>query len=575
MNPQIRSSSRSSNNAAAKPSRSMNAGSRSGSDRRRPEDAVPLRIVEDPILARQQLFVEAEYHDPGDELEEYRNNPLILALPPFTDEGKIMKALSRHFSVAHPPECRTWSDERRIMAVGRIDRLLVILPVHSMLLNWMHSAFRSQYARSDPSRNLHVDINAAYRRVQSGEPGVIADLVEDHAACRALVGLSGTGKTTAVKIILSLFPPIIQHKSFRGVSCQFRQLVWVFVTAPANGSVMTFLRGILLSIDLHLGTSYRNEMKARSYVGDYIEKVVIVLTRYYTGLLIIDEFQNVLKAAAKTELMDMLINLLNSRCCSVLLLGTPDGMALLRTRLRLMRRATSYGYEELMPFEAGEPWNKFATEHLELDFLKKGPPSGKVKVELISTLLSESAGMPAFAKQSARVTQYEGIVSKREALTVDLMQCATRNALSPLGGMIAALKSGNPRLMAKYADMCAEGADRAHEHALAGVRARAINDGCDGIDAEVFAEAMSSLVYLRIPENDAEKLVLKVMSDSPGLASEAVVRDALRVRGAGADRDGRPGKSTTKQRVNGGQALKTSRTVSAREEAHIHPASAG
>jgi len=574
LNSRNRSSSSSTRSTAAKRPVPTRARSKSGSGGRRPEDGVPLRIVEDPILARQQLFVDAEYHNAIDEIEEYRNNLLILALPPFTDEEKILKALARHFSVSHPPECRTWSNERRIMAVGRIDRLFVILPVHSMLLNWVHSALRNQYVRSDPARNPHVDMNEAYRRVQRGEPGVIADLVEDHAACRALVGVSGTGKTTAVKIILSLFPPIIQHESFRGVSCRFRQIVWVFVTAPANGSVMAFLRGILLWVDLHLGTGYLEEMKASANIGEYIAKVIVVLTRYYTGLLVIDEFQNVLKAAAKTELLDMLINLLNSRCCAVLLLGTPDGMTLLKTRLRLARRATSDGYDEVKPFVAGPVWDKFAGEILEKDFLRKGPVCSRTKTALSATLLSESAGLAALAKQSARVTQYEGIVSGREALTVDLMQQATRHSLSSLSGMVAALKSGDHKLMERYADMCVGDADRAHEHALAAARMQAVGGGSDEIDTEVFAEAMSSLIYLRIPETEAEKLVLKVMSNSPGLASEAVVREALRIRGAGANRDGRPAKSTPIRRANEGQVSAPSGAVSARRGPRSHAASA-
>jgi hypothetical protein len=487
------------------------------------EAHAPGDIFSDPIFALTQRYVDAVYHDRALELPEHADNPLILALPPFVNLDATLGCLQRRFAVSCPDACCTWSKERRLMAIDRIDRLLIILPVHITLLTWLHTALRNQLGRYRPGVNLHKVMQESYEKTQNGEPGVIADLVEGHAACRALVGMSGTGKSTAMRLVLSLFSPVVRHPDFRNPQCRFRQLVWIYVICPSNGSVLTFLKNILRWVDQHLDTHYLEEMRTRDNSGDYVEKVIYVLRKYFTGLLVIDEFQNLLRAAANTELLDTVVNLLNSGCCAMMVMGTPEIEPILKTRLRLARRVSNDGYEILEPFSNGQVYEMFVDKVLALNFLEKPIKDlGRVK----SVVLGLSAGLPALIKLLVKLAQTVAIETDGEQITPKLVGQVQHELLAPLSGIVKALRKRDSIKLARYVDVLSGEVAEAHQRALS--RSAGARDFHDQVRDQTFASAVSSLLALGVSQSHADQWVNEVLRERPASTSHGVVLEVLR-----------------------------------------------
>lgn len=493
------------------------------------DPVVDLDDIEDIEEDNFEGFLRAEYHDPTYELPENQNNPLILALPPFHDLNALMRKVQEKFDVAYSPEIRALSKELRLEAVSRINKLVVLFGVHTMLVQWVHTTLRDQYSRYDPLDSRTLEMQRAYHLAQAGEPCVIgADLVKDHAACKLITGLSGMGKTTAVNVAFSTVPQVLLHKKFRGRRFRLRQIVWLHVQCPPNGAVKAFYRSILTRVDEMLGgTNYAKQLTKHDDVETYASKVKIVLEYHRCGILVIDEFQNIMKSAEHTLLVDFLVDMLNKRCCAVLLIGTPEGVRVLNTRLRLARRGTSDGHYEMKPHVEGEEWNRLAGALLDQTYSKK-PLSEKNKESLAAELLQRSAGIPALAKLGVRLAQTEAIELDHATLTVRVLTHAMTVNLPSLKVMVDALKAGDAKQLRNILDLASRDADKRYDQARE--RSEAALESGKVREKETFAGSVSALIEVGVRQIDAERLVREILREAPGLSAEVVVSRALEVR---------------------------------------------
>lgn len=190
---------------------------------------VPLNVVGDPILAPCKISVDAVYRDSKQELPEYAHNALVLALPRF-DRGAILDGMREEFAVRHSELSRRWTKEQRILGLNRISRVWVLLPVHVQLLDWAYAALRTRYLGLQCTEVVKREMQQRYEDIQSGKYRPLSHPSESHSECKSIFALSGVGKTTAMKIVLSTLPMIIKHKQFEGGDLRIVQAVWVFVS---------------------------------------------------------------------------------------------------------------------------------------------------------------------------------------------------------------------------------------------------------------------------------------------------------------------------------------------------------
>jgi hypothetical protein len=68
---------------------------------------------EEWMLPERGVCVDERFHDPNFEIPEYRTNPLILALPPYTKAGLITAAIDRRFLKVPPRTAESGRVRRR------------------------------------------------------------------------------------------------------------------------------------------------------------------------------------------------------------------------------------------------------------------------------------------------------------------------------------------------------------------------------------------------------------------------------------------------------------------------------
>ncbi|HKR38492.1 MAG TPA: ATP-binding protein [Paraburkholderia sp.] len=498
------------------------------------------------ILHRES--VRAEYHAPELEPEEYRRNPFILALPPYWDRDAMIRFLKKQLLVPHAESARQLPLSQKFLCIERIFRSYVMLPEHIKIIDWINSKLRARYCELFDNFDPHK-IHEAYKVIQSGERRILRPIRQSHSRVLFIIGCSGVGKTTGVHIGLANFPNIILHEKFEGREYTVTQVVWIHVTVPHNGSVDALARSILSWFDTHLDTAYCGDMERhRVNSGDYVEKAIAVLRHHNVGLVVIDEVQNALRAADRTAMLDMLVNLLNGNACAVVAVGTPEAEPYLKQRFRLDRRMGSE-VVPLVPFDlkplqyvidldddnvrqtkvklpddgvqkktVKRPGraidrDRFLSRTMRIDFL---PEPMRDPAAVAAALMEVSAGVHAFITLAWALTQYSGLAGHYKSVTPDLVKDATNKAFSLVSGLLNALKNEDHELLNKIGDMALGNLGAYLEAGITNQDRELLQRTQDASDkAEEFYRMVNALVSVGIGEAQAELALTRVLRDSP------------------------------------------------------------
>ncbi|VWB61984.1 Transposon Tn7 transposition protein TnsC [Burkholderia lata] len=499
---------------------------------------VPLNVGSDPIFSRICPSVSACYHDHNLELPENWASPLILALPPFEGREQLAAAMTVGFAVPHSEDARKLHLQLRLLAIERISRVLVLTEAHFKLIDWIHISLRHRYRGLVPARSLRKLTQENYEATQQGRTQMIYAPETSHADCIFIAGLSGAGKTTTVKMVLSMFPMIIEHTNFREIEARFTQVVWIFVSCPPNGSVLTLMKGILHWFDTHLGTYYVEEVKSRANTGDYIKVVISKLKSHHVGMLIIDEIQFAIKSAEKTDLLGFVTSLLNDGECLFVLVGTPDAGKVIKETVRNLRRIVSRTYISLELFPTTENVMPLAREITAIDFMPEAPANPK---EIAATLIEVGAGSPAFMKLAWEHVQYAGLRGQIERITPALISEAVVEAFSLVEGLLGALRKRDLLALDMYRDTAIAQLAELRERMLLEKKRRRLNLNDNSNEAsQKFSKCVGVLVSMNWSEINAEAFSRDILMKDPAASVEDVLRFALRHDDAAREKELKP-----------------------------------
>jgi hypothetical protein len=484
--------------------------------------------VKDEILGAPCRYVDAVYHEPKWEIPEYADNILVLALPAFTSRRRILRTIDSHYLKAAPPNSRQWSLEKKIAGIGLIRSTLASTSHALPLIDIVYGGLRSRYLNCDPRKNRQQVAQLAYELTQVGSPKVIREDSEAHSECYAIFGVSGMGKSTLIKTIVSTLPPAIQHAN----PC-FRQIVYIYVECPYNGSIKMLMEAILMQIDFHTGSHYLSNLKARSTEQEYIYQAVTALKNHATGLLIIDDIEFVLRTTATQLTIDFIAALLNANCCMVIVVATPDIKPLIRSKMRLGRRYLSGGAIDIDPCDVDDPDSiKVLDGITRLDFLPAAPND---IAGVRSALARFSAGVTGIAKESWRLTQYGALSTGEHCITPEMVDAYSRPTFSTIDGLLGALQNRDWAFLSTVTDALSRAVDLE-------IQKRDRKEFTDKFYSvykareaqNAFLDAVEALTKIGFPQIKAEEVIQRILVTEPDLEAAALVQRALEERFDGA-----------------------------------------
>lgn len=284
------------------------------------------------------LFVDAKYVHaliPSD-----RGNRYIEALPPPRDEDEVLRDYSKPILTYDFERESKLPDSTRLYMVGQLRSLRLPLPFHKELEQSfriaLEESYRNRYMIADSKSKLKVTVADEEQRQSSI---LVGDAFSSANAGFSLLGCSGCGKSSSLKILLSQYPQVIMHYDEK--YGRHPQIVYLVVNCIANSNFAALYAGIGNAIDRALGITtsvYQKLIESKRSLGAKAEIIRELVETFAIGIIILDEIQLIDFETAKENSFESLMTLTNRTKVAVAVVGTEDAYSKMFIHLRTARR---------------------------------------------------------------------------------------------------------------------------------------------------------------------------------------------------------------------------------------------
>lgn len=289
--------------------------------------------------------ITAEYL--AQEVPVFRGNPLNEALPPTLTPHEVTEYLLQ--LPAYSDADREMSQVARLEMTETAREFFVPNGKHLMVYYAITNMIRRGYVRRNPVlweywKQVHTNIKSFLEAIKK------RPFPNSRARGLAIVGRGGTGKSTTVEKELQSLPQVITHVSYKGQDFIMKQLVWLKLDCPRNGSLRELCVNFFRAVDEVLGTNY--EKRYAGVGGSYrtLEALIVGIARvaanHCLGILVIDEIQDLSEARSGGDItmVNFFVHMENAIGVPFALIGTQDAMTVLSKQFRQARRVSEQGY---------------------------------------------------------------------------------------------------------------------------------------------------------------------------------------------------------------------------------------
>ena len=386
-------------------------------------------------------------------IEDYKGNPFIEALPPILLAVQVVDALTVEPSF-HKAE-RELDVNYRFHCVQRLFRYFQPLDTHLDIEQRISRSIRQGYVNRNPikpqyTRRLRLCSDAMQERTFES---VDFRSVKSTAAGFTVIGMSGVGKTTAMERVLSLYPQCITHTKYEGQPLYVKQLVWLKLDCPYDGSLKGLCLNFFSEVDRILESDYARKFYAsRNTVDTMLLKMAQIASTHGVGLLVIDEIQHLsqAKSGGSEKMLNFFVTLVNTIGVPVVLIGTSKAMPILQSEFRQARRGSGQGdlfWERMLNDES---WDIMLHSMWKYNWTQKHCPLTK---ELKDALYDESQGIIDIAVKLYTLAQIKAISDGTEQITPRLVHEVAAERLRLVKPMLDALRSGDMKKIIQYEDI--------------------------------------------------------------------------------------------------------------------------
>lgn len=391
-------------------------------------------------------------------LPDYEGNPLIEALPPLLEPTELYRSL--YTPIKYSDEERNMSKSQRIQLLSRLKQFFIPNNNHIDLYNKIYMALTDGYKDKNPFNPENVRRKCNIRRKYFNQDINIRnffldDSIDDNiyttSSGLCIFGISGGGKTVSVNKILNLFPQLVQHTEYNGHSLIENQVIYIKLECPTDGTIKSLCNAFFNKLDEIIDNSQYFKNFGGERRGTMVQNMPNAAINENIGLIVIDEIQHLVKTQSKTrELLDFLVEIINTIQVPILVIGTNKAYQVLQDNIRGPRRIGGNGFILWDRITDKNEWKTFMTALWQYQWTaEKVPLSDK----LIDLFYEHSQGIMDFAVKLFTFTQANAIYNGHEKIDEHTINETAKKDLALTKKMREAIRSGDIELMAQYEDI--------------------------------------------------------------------------------------------------------------------------
>lgn len=393
--------------------------------------------------------VEAQYIKP--ELSEYKNNPLIEALPRILNTEEAIERL------AHFPEfdksMRKAPDHLRFHQLEAGLRFFSPSDVHLDLERRISCLLRSGYIERSPLKHeFHKKIDKGFSSFS--QYGDDDDFRSTKYYGFNIVGISGVGKSQTIERILSLYPQVIRHSNYQGKNFTSSQLVWLKLDCPYDGSTKGLCLNFFQAVDHIFGTNYLKNYGTKKTTDEMLPYIALVSANHHLGVLVIDEIQrlNLASSGGAEKMLNFFTQLVNTVGVPVVMVGTYKALSLFSNELAQMRRGTGQGdlIWDRMAFD--EQWHLFVESLWDYQYTRQEAVLGG-DADLSKVLYEETQGITDLAIKTFIFAQQRAIETGKEKLNASIIRSVVKDKFKMLQNALKAMRDKQKSALERYEDL--------------------------------------------------------------------------------------------------------------------------
>lgn len=394
--------------------------------------------------------VKAEYL--SQDIIEFRNNPFIEALPPLSDFRRLGAQLT-----VRPPYSdreRLLPDEVRLMLTQRIVQFHQPSDIDIDLASRLARCIRWGYINRNPFSGTYAAYLADGYVEAGGHTGInYTGSHHPNTYGFAVIGVSGIGKTITVERILSLYPQVIEHTEYNGIPLITKQVSWLKIDCPCDGTLKGLCTEFFRELDRLLGTDYLSLYTRRRTTLDRMLSAIAQLVYVHNvGILVFDELQHLGAASKGTSetALNFFVTLVNTAGVPVVMMGTPKVLSILQKEFQQAKRGSGQG-DLLWPrMKPGESWDLFVESMWDYQYTRE---CIKLSRPFIEALYDESQGIPFLAVHIYKLMQEDAILSGKETFLEKDISRIAREKLGLTKPMREAIKRGRELDVRRFVDI--------------------------------------------------------------------------------------------------------------------------